>query len=210
MPGEALIAGYFRFRRGAWAASRARFEALAEGQKPRAMIIGCCDSRVDPAAIFDCAPGELFIARNVGALVPPWEPGGGQHGVSAAVEFAVLGLGVERILVLGHGRCGGVAAALDGHGLAPPETSLLTRWVGILDGARAEVEAQAARDPALDRHHALELAAIRTSIANLRTFPFVAEREAAGRLRLAGAHFGIADGHLLVLDGSSFREVPAA
>jgi carbonic anhydrase len=209
MPGEALIAGYFRFRRGAWLESRARFAALAEGQRPRAMVIGCCDSRVDPAAIFDCAPGELFISRNVAALVPPYERGGGQHGVSAAVEFAVLGLEVERILVLGHGRCGGVSAALDGHRLAPPEESLLTRWVGLLDGARAEVEAAAARDPGLDRHRALELAAIRTSIANLRSFPFVAEREAAGRLRLAGAHFGVADGHLLVLDGDRFVEAHA-
>lgn len=206
MPGQALIDGYFRFRRGAWMESRSRFEALAEGQHPRAMVIGCCDSRVDPAAIFDCAPGELFVSRNVAALVPPYERGGGQHGVSAAVEFAVLGLGVERILVLGHGRCGGVAAALDGHRLAPHGESLLTRWVGILDGARARVLAAAAADPALDTHHALELEAIRTSIANLRSFPFVAEREAAGQLRLAGAHFGIADGHLLVLDGDEFRD----
>lgn len=206
MPGEALIAGYFRFRAGQWAASRARFEALAEGQRPRAMIIACCDSRVDPAAIFDCAPGELFVARNVAALAPPYDIAGGQHGVSAAIEYAVLGLGVERILVLGHGGCGGVAAALDGHALAPPEVSLVTRWVGILDAARAEVEAQAATDPALDRQHALELAAIRVTIANLRSFPFVAEREAAGRLRLAGAHFGIADGRLLVLDGDRFRD----
>ena len=206
MPGEALIAGYLRFLKGAWVDSRARFATLAEGQRPHAMIIGCCDSRVDPAAIFDCAPGELFIARNVAALVPPYERGGGQHGVSAAVEFAVLGLEVERILVLGHGRCGGVAAALDGHTLAPPGDSLLTRWVGLLDGARQHVLAAAAADPGLDMHRALELEAIRTSIANLRSFPFVAEREAAGRLRLAGAHFGIADGRLLVLDGEGFRD----
>lgn len=196
---DALIAGYHRFRTTSYRAERARWGELAVGQAPRTMLIGCCDSRVEPARIFDTAPGELFVLRNVANLVPPYEPDSARHSASAAIEFAVLGLGVEHIVVLGHAACGGIAAALAGRDLAAPGASFVDRWMAIVARAGDEVRARAVADPALDAQRELELAAIRVSVANLRTFPYVAEREAAGRLALHGAHFGIGDGVLMVL-----------
>ena len=185
-----LRAGYDRFRATEYAMHRARYDALAHGQSPATMIVSCADSRVDPAAIFDAAPGELFVIRNLANLVPPFERGGGQHGVSSAVEFAVLGLKVRQIVIMGHADCGGVNAALHGHHLAPEGESFLTKWIGLLAPARARIEGAA------DLQRALELESVRVSLANLRSFPFVAQAEAAGRLTLHGAHFGIAEGEL--------------
>lgn len=203
---KALEDGYLRFRAGDWQDQRSRWSDLATGQSPATMVIGCADSRVDPATIFDCAPGQLFVIRNVANLVPPFERGGGRHGVSAAIEFAVLGLKVRNILVLGHGACGGVSAALHGHDLTPPEDSFLTGWIELLDPARERVRAASPADEQL----ALELEGIRQSLANLRSFPFVADALEAGTLALAGAHFGIADGALRVLDESGQQFLPVA
>lgn len=195
-----LLAGYRRFRDHGFKAQRARWAELAQGQAPRTMVIGCADSRVDPAQVFDCAPGELFVIRNVANLVPPYDQGGGLHGVSAAIEFAVLGLKVANIVVLGHAACGGINAALNGHDLAPAATSFITAWMGIVTPARDAVVRAAPADP----QRALEYAAIRLSLANLREFPFVRDREAAGALALHGAHFGIADGELGILHDEVF------
>lgn len=195
-----LLAGYRRFRNHGFEAQRARWATLAEGQAPPTMVIGCADSRVDPAAIFDCAPGELFVIRNVANLVPPYETGGGLHGVSAAIEFAVLGLKVSNIVVLGHAACGGITAALHGHDLLPREASFITAWMGMIEPARAEVAAAAPQDP----QRALEYAAIGLSLQHLAEFPFVAEAVTAGRLTLNGAHFGIAEGELRVLGPDGF------
>lgn len=200
-----LLDGYNRFRSGAYAQQRARYDELAHGQSPATMIVSCADSRVDPATIFDAAPGELFVVRNVANIVPPYEEGGGYHGVSSAIEFAVLGLKVSEIVIMGHGACGGIAAALHGHGLLPPETSFITRWMEIIAPARDRVARAAAADPGLDAQHTLELDAIRVSLANLRGFPFVGEAERSGQLRLSGAHFSVASGTLEVLDGEGFR-----
>lgn len=210
MPVDTLLEGYQRFRHGPYRAQRARWDALALGQSPPVMVIGCADSRVDPGAIFDAAPGELFVIRNVAGLVPPYERGGGQHGVSSAVEFAVLGLNVRHIVVLGHAACGGIRAALDGHTLLPEGESFLTRWMSILAPARDAVERAAALAPGLDRAAALELAAIRVSLGNLRGFPFVGTRVDMGELTLHGAHFGISDGVLRVLRGEAFEVVAAS
>lgn len=168
------------------------------------MIIGCCDSRVDPATIFDTVPGQVFILRNVANLVPPFEEGGGLHGVSAALEFAVTKLGVKHIVVMGHGACGGVSAALAGHG--EPDRIFIDKWIGLLDGAREKVMAE---DPA-DPQHALELEGVKVSLDNLRTFPFVAEREAEGTLELHGCWFAIAGGTLYELDKPSGQFAPVA
>ena len=200
---QTLLDGYRRFRTTGYRDQRQRWNQLAQGQAPKVMVIGCADSRVDPAAIFDCAPGELFVVRNVANLVPPFERGGGRHGVSAAIEFAVLGLKVEHVVVLGHGACGGVTAALHGHDLAPRADSFLTSWIELLEPARARVLAAGGDD--LQR--ALEQEGVRQSLANLRTFPFVCEAEAAGRLALHGAHFGIADGVLELADEHGFVAV---
>ena len=205
-----LIEGYRRFRQKDWAHERERWSELAEGQSPRVMILSCADSRVDPAHIFDARPGEMFVVRNIAALAPPYETTPGYHGVSAALEFAVTQLKVAEILVMGHGLCGGCAAALTGqfddseHG----EGHFIADWVGMLDEARDRVRAEHSQ---LDREAflAMEREAVKVSLANLRTFPWIAEREAEGDLKLHGAHFSIGEGRLYVLDGAEgdFRPV---
>jgi carbonic anhydrase len=193
----ALVEGYRRFRSDSYVAQKARFDALSnEGQAPPVMIISCCDSRVDPATVFDTVPGQVFALRNVANLVPPHEEGGGLHGASAAIEFGVLGLGVRHIVVLGHGQCGGIKAALEGGDLGAPGRSFIDDWMGIVGDARDAVLNQRHDDPQL----ALEQEAIKVSLNNLRTFPFIAETEAAGSLKLHGAWFAIGSGALHVLD----------
>jgi carbonic anhydrase len=196
-----LIEGYQRFRRNDWARERERWSELAEGQSPKVMILSCADSRVDPAHIFDARPGEMFVVRNIAALAPPYETSRGFHGVSAALEFAVTQLGVAEILVLGHGLCGGCAAALTGQfdDTGPGEGHFIADWVGMLSKARDQVRA---RHRELDgpAFQDMEREAVKVSLANLRTFPWIAELEQAGELRLHGAHFSIAEGRLYVLD----------
>lgn len=200
-----LLEGFRLFCERGYHAERERWDALAEGQEPPVMIIACCDSRVDPATIFSTQPGQAFVLRNVANLVPPFETGGGLHGASAAIEFAVTGLGVRHVVVMGHGACGGVKAALAG---TPPghKKAFVDRWMSILDKERARVLAD---DSIEDKQTALELAAVRTSLANLRSFPFVAERQAAAKLSLHGCHFSISEGRLLVLDEAEDRFHPA-
>jgi carbonic anhydrase len=197
---NALLSGYQRFRETGWARQRDRWSELAEGQSPKVMVIACSDSRVDPTQIFDTAPGEMFVVRNIANLVPPFELGGGRHGVSAALEFAVTQLEVPEILVLGHGACGGVHAALTRRfEHAPPGAGgFIAHWVDLLDDARDRIVAELGDGP--DAIRALELETVKVSIANLRTFPCIPEREAAGRLTIHGAYFAIADGALHVLD----------
>ena len=205
-----LIQGYLRFRSNDWERERSRWSQLAEGQSPRIMILSCADSRVDPAQIFDARPGEMFVVRNIAALAPPYETTRGYHGVSPALEFAVTQLKVEEILVMGHGLCGGCAAALTGQfdDTEPGEGHFISDWVHMLDGASKLVR---------ERHHELdreaytemEQEAVKVSLANLRTFPWIAERERSGDLKLHGAHFSIAEGRLTMLDEAeeNFRPV---
>jgi carbonic anhydrase len=205
-----LIAGYRRFRQTGWLRERERWSELAEGQNPKVMVIACSDSRVDPTQIFDANPGEMFVVRNVAALSPPFETEPGHHGVSAALEFAVTQIEVEEIVVMGHGSCGGCAAALTGkfddaeHGAG----HFISEWVDLLREARDKVrERHGQIDPeaVLD----MEWETVKVSLANLRTFPWIAEREQAGTLKLHGAHFSIAEGRLYVLDEAegAFRPV---
>jgi carbonic anhydrase len=207
---QKLIEGYQRFREKSWERERERWAELKEGQSPQVMILACADSRSDPAQIFDARPGEIFVARNIAALAPPFETNPGYHGVSAALEFAVTQLNVGEILVMGHGMCGGCAAALTGQfeATSSGEGHFISDWVSMLDAARNEVRARHAElDGAafLDMEHE----AVKVSLANLRTFPWIAERERDGRLKLHGAHFSIAEGRLYVLDEAegSFRPV---
>lgn len=195
-----LVTGYHRFRDGAYAQQRDRWEQLAAKQDPKVMVIACSDSRVDPTQIFDVSPGEIFVVRNVANLVPPFETTSGYHGVSAALEFAVTQLEVPEILVMGHGACGGVKAALaqSFHGAAPGEGGFIADWIGLLDEPRDRIFARYGDGPEAVR--ALELETVRVSLDNLRTFPFVAERIADGRLKLQGANFSIADGVLHVMN----------
>ncbi len=208
---DRLLAGYRRFRQAGWAAERARWAELAEGQSPGTMVIACSDSRVDPTLIFDTSPGEMFVVRNVAALVPPFEADGGRHGVSAALEFAVTQLEVAEVIVMGHGRCGGIAAALSRRfdGAPPGAGGFIAHWIDLLDEARDRIEAACAGEGPEATAHALEQEAVRASLANLRTFPFIPEREAAGTLRLRGAWFAIGTGVLEVLDEPTGRFAPA-
>lgn len=201
----ALLDGYRRFTRGAYRAQKDRFDALVEGQAPPVMVISCCDSRVDPATIFDTVPGQMFALRNVANLVPPFEGTPGLHGASAAIEFGVLGLEVKHIVVLGHAQCGGIKAALSGAQLAGG-AGFVDAWMTIIGDARSRVLVER---PA-DAQAALEYEAIRVSLGNLRSFPYIAAREAAGRLKLHGALYAIESGALQVLDEASGRFYPAA
>ena len=205
-----LIEGYRRFRDTDWAHERERWSELSEGQSPRVMILSCADSRVDPSHIFDARPGEMFVVRNIAGLSPPYETSRGYHGVSAALEFAVTQLEVEEILVMGHGLCGGCAAALTGQfdNTNPGEGHFIADWVRMLHPARDRVRA---RHNELDRDAFLDMEreAVKISLANLRTFPWIAEREQAETLKLHGAHFSISEGRLYVLDEAEgdFRPV---
>jgi len=205
-----LIEGYRRFRDHDWVRERERWSELAEGQSPQVMILSCADSRVEPAQIFDARPGEMFVVRNIAGLAPPYETSSGFHGVSAALEFAVTQLNVGEILVMGHGMCGGCSAALTGqfddrrHG----HGQFIADWVRMLERVRDKVRA---RHTELDRAAFLDMEyeAVKVSLANLRTFPWIADREKAGTLKLHGAHFSIAEGRLYILDEAEgdFRPV---
>lgn len=195
-----LVGGYQRFRNIGYEQQRGRWSELREGQSPKVMVIACSDSRVDPAQIFDTSPGEIFVVRNVANLVPPFEDDVSRHGVSAALEFAVTQLEVSEIVVMGHGSCGGVNAALTKtfSGKAPGEGGFIAHWIDLLDDARDRIVRQ--HGTGAEAVRALEMETVRVSIANLRTFPFIPEREADGRLHLHGAYFAIADGVLYVMD----------
>ena len=207
---DRMIDGYRRFRDNSWASNRTRWATLREGQQPDVMIIACSDSRVDPSQIFDVDPGEVFVVRNVAALVPPFETSPGHHGVSAALEFAVQFLKVKEIVVMGHGMCGGCKAALSRelHGTEPGEGGFIADWIAMLDDAREQVvHDHGAEGAAAER--AMELAGVKVSLANLRTFPCVRQKERSGELRLTGAFFAISDGLLHVLDESTGEFAPA-
>lgn len=195
-----LIAGYRRFRAETWQRERDRFEELAErGQSPRALVIACSDSRVDPQMVFSAAPGELFVVRNVANLVPPYQPDAAYHGTSAALEFGVRVLQVRHVIVLGHTLCGGVRALLEGP---PPGTEdFVAPWMGIAREARARTLRCEAVSPE-GRQEAGEQEVVRLSLRNLMTFPWIREAVEAGRLRLHGGHFDVASGKLSMLDAS--------
>lgn len=199
---QQLLQGYHRFREEGYPSQRARYDELvAKGQSPKLMIISCSDSRVDPGQIFDVDPGEIFVVRNVAALVPPYERTPGQHGVSAAVEFAVQFLKVRQIVVMGHGMCGGCKAALtrDLHENEPGAGGFVANWVHLLDEAREPVVAQHGTE-GREAERAMELAAVGVSIENLRTFPFIREAEERGDLKLRGTFFAISEGVLYSRD----------
>ncbi len=194
---KTLVEGYRRFVRDRHAPERGRYIQLAErGQAPTAMVIACCDARIDVSAIFDVEAGELFILRNVANLVPNYEPDGKHHGTSAAIEFAVQELKVPHLIVLGHSHCGGIEAYRQKVRNKVPERGFLGSWLTLLDGLKiVESDGFTHGDET-----AFELAGIRSSLVKLRNFPFVRKREETGLLALHGLHFDLATGSLLVLD----------
>lgn len=194
-----LLDGYRSFREARLPIEQNRFRALAEaGQQPEVMVIGCCDSRVSPEVIFDARPGELFVVRNVANLVPPYSPSSGQHGVSAALEFAVQALKVKHIVVLGHARCGGIRAyAAQDAPLSPGD--FIGRWMSMITPAAQAVGPQG--DRPLDEYLGeLEQVSIVKTLDNLMTFPCVRILVERKRLQLHAAYFGVATGQLSIRD----------
>ncbi|MGC5779622.1 carbonic anhydrase [Methylobacterium sp. NFXW15] len=202
---QALTNGYRAFLSGRFPEESRRFKELATSQAPEVLIISCCDSRVAPEAIFDAGPGELFVIRNVANIVPVYETGGDYHGTSAAIEFAVIGLKVKHIVVLGHATCGGIKAyANKAEPLSPG--NFIGKWTSLV----APAEAKAGDSSAPDYLTRLEHAMVSQSLENLMTFPFVKEQVDAGTIQLHGAHFGVANGQLLVRNPETGDFAPAA
>ncbi len=189
-----FIAGFRRFQEKYFHEDRELFEQLRLGQHPRTMIVACADSRVDPSLLMGAEPGDLFVVRNVANLVPPHEPGGGFASVPAALEFAVLTLKVERLIVLGHAQCGGIGALMNEVGKG---SEFIGKWVGIAQRARERVLADLPNKPPALQARACEQAAILVSLENLMTYPWIAERVAAGTMHLHGWYFDIGQGELM-------------
>src|SRR6201994_538223 len=196
---KALLDGYRTFATTRLPTEQSRYRELSErGQSPQVMVIGCCDSRVSPEVIFDVGPGELFVVRNIANLVPVYEPGGGAHGVSAALEYAVNVLKVKHIVVLGHAQCGGIRAFVDKiEPLSPGD--FIGKWMAMFIKP-GEVVEQRDHESMQDFVTRIEKAAVFRSLENLMTFPFVRTHVERGELQLHGAYFGVAEGSLFVLD----------
>jgi carbonic anhydrase len=204
-PPASLIDGYLSFRERRLPGEQSRFAQLAEtGQSPKVMIVGCCDSRVSPEVIFDARPGEMFVVRNVANIVPPYQPDGNLHGTSAALEYGVIALKVEHIVVLGHGGCGGIAAYVDAGRKPLSPGDFVGAWISQLDGAAGLVP-ECDRELPEDFARSLEVANLRASIAALRTHPCIGMLEKRGRLQLHAAHFAIRTGVLRWLDQETGR-----
>ena len=205
---ERLTQGYRAFLAGRFADERSRYEMLAEtGQRPQIMVVGCVDSRVSPEVIFDAAPGELLVVRNVANLVPPYEPHrDSQAGTSAALEFGVQALRVRHIVVLGHAFCGGIRAFADEQEPLSPG-DFIGRWMSQIAPAAAGLGPRAKDDGDAYRRR-LEFASVELSLQNLMTFPCVRILVERGKLALHGAYFGIAAGRLLVRDPATGRFEP--
>jgi carbonic anhydrase len=206
-----LLEGYRTFTSQRLPTEQSRYRELSvRGQSPEVMVIGCCDSRVSPEVIFDAGPGELFVVRNVANLVPVYQPDGGAHGVSAALEYAVNVLKVKHIVVLGHAQCGGIRAFIDK--IEPlSEGDFIGRWMQMFIKP-GEVVEQRDRESMADFTVRIEKAAVFRSLENLMTFPFVRSVAERGNLNLHGAYFGVAEGSLFVLDQTAkeFRSVREA
>ncbi|RWX74550.1 carbonic anhydrase [Neorhizobium lilium] len=195
-----LLAGYRNFMSGRYTDERERYRVLADtGQKPHTLLIACCDSRAAPETIFDCGPGELFVVRNVANMVPPYQPDSQFHATSAALEYAVQVLQIRDIVVMGHGRCGGIQAALDPSMEPLSPGDFIGRWMSLVRPAAEQIQSNDLMTQT-ERQTALERVSIRNSIANLQTFPFVEDRGDEERISIHGAWFDISTGELWVMN----------
>jgi carbonic anhydrase len=202
--------GYRSYRDGSYELSRPLIEDLvARGQHPEVAVIACSDSRVDPAILFQADPGDLFVIRNVANLVPPMELEGTYHGTSAALEFAVLGLGVKHLMVLGHAHCGGIKAMM-APDAGDNSYSFLPSWVSMLAAAHRRVLATMSQADEEARTRACEQNAVLVSLENLTTFPWVRERVESGALQLHGWYVDIAGPELSAYDGKVGKFIPVA
>ena len=192
---ESLIKGFKRFQENYFQADNALYDQLGRGQCPKVLVVGCCDSRVDPAILTDCRPGDMFVVRNVANLVPPYEPDSRYHGVSSAIEYAVQVLNVEHVIVLGHSHCGGIDALMQSGERTFGE--FIDRWIAIAQPALAAVKRDLKHKPSQLQHRACEQASILLSLENLLSFPWVAQRVETGRVRVHGWYFDLNAGELL-------------
>jgi len=207
---DKLVKGYRHYRDGSYEASRPLIESLVErGQRPEVAVIACSDSRVDPAILFQADPGDLFVIRNVANLVPPMEQEGTFHGTSAALEFAVLGLSVKHLMVLGHAHCGGIKMMMDPD---PGNDTFkyVPSWVSMLAAAHRRVLATMSQASHEARTRACEQNAVLVSLENLTTFPWVRERIESGALQLHGWYVDIAIPELCSYDWESGKFIPFA
>ena len=192
---DRMTAGFRAFKAAYYEQRPERVASLVEGQqRPEVALIACSDSRVDPAILMRAEPGELFVIRNVAALVPPYEPDGSYHGTSAALEFAVADLAVRDIVVLGHSGCGGVRALVDSRNQDEARRVFIHPWMRMME------HAVGSHDPDPNQ---VGRATVRASLANLRSFPFIAGAEQAGQTNLHGWWFDMAEGALYTLDEAS-------
>jgi len=201
-----FISGFRRFQEKYFSEDRNLFEQLQQGQRPKALIVACADSRVDPALLTGAEPGDMFVVRNVANLVPPYQPDGDFDSVAAALEFGVRSLEVEHIIVLGHAQCGGIHALMSGAG---SDGEFIGKWVGIAQRARERVLAELPNKPTNLQDRACEQAAILVSLENLLTYPWIAERVAVGAMHLHGWYFDMADGSLFQYNpaGNAFESI---
>ena len=199
---DRLIEGYRQFRATTWPAQQSRYEELAEGQNPETLVISCSDSRVDPQTVFGAGPGELFVVRNVAALVPKYQPDANYHGTSAALEFGVRVLKVKRIVVLGHARCGGIQAMVEGT----PEAAcdFVEPWLGI---AKEALRSRPAPPESVDKLTHYEIEVVRLTLENLLSFPWINDAVKSGVLGLHGFRFDVSTGVLGLLEGDHFVSV---
>jgi len=194
---QRLLKGFQTFKENYYESAHSVFHSLKEGQSPKSMIIGCSDSRVDPAILTGSAPGDIFVMRNVANLVPLYEESSGRHGVSAALEFAVCYLKVEHVIVLGHSGCGGINALMTGA-YGPAGKGFISNWMSIAAPARDKVLAELPGEDEQNQQRAAEKAAIGISLENLRTFPFINTGIRQGRLSLHGWYFDLQTGDLYI------------
>lgn len=199
-----LIEGHIKFKREDYPREQSNYMALAtEGQAPKVLIVGCSDSRVDPTLIFNAQPGDIFMVRNVANLVPPYQADGAYHGVSAALEFGVMHLEVEHVVVLGHRGCGGINAMLDPKAPLRDDMTFITNWVSMMSDARDAVRRDMPDASVEDQVDALVQRSISASLDNLRSFPFIQQRVSDGKLLLHGAYFDVGTAGLYVRDGET-------
>jgi len=197
MPKQKILQGYAKFRKETYPGLKRLYHDLAtKGQQPTTLIISCADSRVEPGRLFSANPGELFIARNVANIVPPYTSDPGYQSIGAVVEFAVLGLKVDTILVLGHGKCGGIQALWEGDESDTKPMGYVHNWMELAQSARDKILSEMADASPEEQLHALEEENIRLGLRNLMTYPWIKDRVDAGTLELVGGHFSIEDGIL--------------
>lgn len=192
---DKFISGFRRFQHKYFAEQTALYEGLQRKQSPKTLLIGCSDSRVDPALLMDCAPGDLFVIRNVANLVPPYEEGVTHQGVTSAIEYAISDLQVEQIIILGHSGCGGIRALMQGR-QAKNRVDFVGRWMDIANPAKEYVQSTRPHDSLEAQIRACEMVSIRVSLTNLMSFPFISARVETGNLALHGWYFNITEGAL--------------